>query len=182
MPSAVAEICLFGDVLANVGFEAGCSSSAALLAMLLSIDRFIALKYPFQYTGLCTYTEFGVHAVAKRAFSYAEFLTRFAIPLTVMTVSNTWTLLLICRSDKYRHEVDAETKIAPNTKCLALTVGVVVIFFIIQVPRAGYLIDLMIYFNDHRTLFYYEVFILFCNLWSKLNSLANIFIYFVLSE
>ncbi|ELU05669.1 hypothetical protein CAPTEDRAFT_217519 [Capitella teleta] len=114
-----------------VGMETGSSSAAALVAMLLSIDRCIALKCPFQYTRLCS--------------------IRRAVILSIL---------------------------------VNIAVGLLGINYPmrIAVPRAGYLVDSMIYFNNHRTLFHYEVFILFGNLWSKLNSLANIFIYLMLSE
>jgi hypothetical protein len=207
----------------SVGMDAAASTTAALVATLLSIDRCIALQKPLRYSSLCTTkravtksvciavlavsticvsyplrlavnkdigddyshilfhhnTQLGFNQTVKRAFSNIEFLLRFLIPLSILSISNTWTLVIMKKSSAARN---APKKTASKTKSLTLTVGLVVIFFVTQLPRASYLVHAMVVANMYRTLFYYELFILGGAFVAKLNSIVNIIVYCTLSK
>lgn len=128
-------------------------------------------------------TALGRQADFSKACKYVEFLLRFAIPIMVMTASNSWTLFAINRSDRFRREMDIETSSNVKTvKCLTITLGLVVIFFLTQLPKAAFLLDGMIFFYDHRGTLAFEIFVVASNLLTKANSVVNVFVYLALSS
>jgi hypothetical protein len=143
----------------SIGLEVAASTSAALLAMFLSVDRCVALQFPLQHkerwsankvkvlvvivavisllVGITFPLRYRVSLTEKlgpfrintyasplneprfaQACFYAEFLLRFAIPLVTMAVSNTWTLVIIKRSEEAEleqpHPAYAQGKHAPH--------------------------------------------------------------------
>ncbi|ELU17783.1 hypothetical protein CAPTEDRAFT_212141 [Capitella teleta] len=129
------------------------------------------------------YTRIGRIEAFTQACNYIEFLFRFAVPFAVMMVSNTWTMSIIRKSDKFRRGLDKDTRSAVNSpKCLTMTVGLVIIFFITQLPKAAFLFDTVIFFNKHRFTLAFETFAILSILFTKVNSIVNIFVYLALNK
>ncbi|ELT90187.1 hypothetical protein CAPTEDRAFT_190453 [Capitella teleta] len=129
------------------------------------------------------YTSIGFNGAFTQACNYIEFVFRFAVPLSVMMVSNTWTMSIIQKSDNFRRGLDKETRRAVKTpKCLTMTVGLVIIFFITQLPKAAFLFDAVMFFNKHRFTLAFETFAILSNILTKVNSIINIFVYLALNK
>ncbi|ELU14878.1 hypothetical protein CAPTEDRAFT_212625 [Capitella teleta] len=129
------------------------------------------------------YTPIGRNAAFTQVCNNIEFVFRFAIPLTVMMVSNTWTMSIIRKSDKFRRGLDTKTRCAVKTpKCLTMTVGLVIIFFMTNLPKAAFLFDSMIFFNKHRFTIAFETFGIASDVLAKFNSIVNIFVYLTLNR
>jgi hypothetical protein len=127
-------------------------------------------------------TPLGNNKHFSQACAYTEFLLRFAIPLLTMTVSNTWTLAIIQRSDAFRKKLDDKSHTRKTPKCLAITVGLVVIFFCTQLLYAVVLVDGMVFGIEHRGTLALEVTYCVSNILRKINSDVNVFVYLALSQ
>jgi hypothetical protein len=114
----------------------------------------------------------------------AELLLRFVVPLLVMAVTNTWSLVIVRRSDVFRQKFEAakNTTVLKKPKCLMLTVGIVVIFFLTQIFNAGIRADGMVFGIEHRGTFEMEAVVTISNVLQKANSLVNFFIYIILDK
>ncbi|ELT94908.1 hypothetical protein CAPTEDRAFT_192186 [Capitella teleta] len=208
-----------------VGLEVAASTTASLIAMALSIDRCLALKFAIKHSELCSvrkaktlalasgllsviiglnyplrlsvleegtsylnvmptgYHSLGEDPVFSKLCRYVEFFFRFAIPLSAMIVANTWTMVIIRKSDQFRKGMDREARSAMKTpKCLTMTIGLVIIFIVTQMPKAAFLLDTMIFFNEHRGIKAFEIFIGLGNLMTRFNSIVNIIVYLTLNE
>lgn len=205
-----------------VGVDTGASIGAALIAMALSLDRYIALKFPLQYARICSQvratfisvsgiifglvcginiplrnkikmisnqnhaaslhdvTELGQSVVFRTIFAHVEFYLRFGIPLVVMAFSNTATLIIIARRKHFKRSLGITPKIVMSPKCLVTTIGLVVIFFFTQIPRAAYLLDSMIFGFNNRFTLELAIFSLAGQILAKINSVVNFFVYFFL--
>ncbi|ELT94911.1 hypothetical protein CAPTEDRAFT_192189 [Capitella teleta] len=207
------------------GLEVAASTTTSLIAMALSIDRCLALKFPIKHSELWSVRKAKTLAVASGILSviiglnyplrlsiqdggitylnvmpskftslgedpffsklcrYVEFFFRFAIPLSAMIVANTWTMAIIRKSDQFRKGMDREARSAMKTpKCLTMTIGLVIIFIITQMPKAAFYLDVMIFYAAHRGIVAYEAFILLGNLTARFNSIVNIIVYLTLNK
>ncbi|ELT90989.1 hypothetical protein CAPTEDRAFT_196980 [Capitella teleta] len=208
-----------------VGLEVAASTTASLIAMALSIDRCLALRFPIKHSELCSvskakmlalasgllsviiglnypvrlfvpdegtsylnvmpteYTLLGEDPVFSKLCRYVEFFFRFAIPLSAMIVANTWTMTIIRKSDQFRKGMDREARSAMKTpKCLTMTIGLVIIFIITQMPKAAFLLDQMIFYSEHRGTGLFETFVIVGNLMTRFNSIVNIIVYLTLNR
>ena len=160
------------------------SVTAGLLAFV------VGLYYPLAHTVskdfstaipgvVASYTtQLGENEVFNTVARVLEFVLRFAIPLAVTVVSNTITLAEIRKSDSFRkNEIEGDQPVR-NTKCLTLTIGVVILFFFTQVLWGGVLVDGMIFTHAHRGTFVMECVVTMADMFVKFNSLSNFFIYF----
>lgn len=208
-----------------IGLDVGASIASALISMILSIDRFIALRYPFKYAKLCTtgrakgvsivfilvccvvttvyyplciqirrerpdepaaalyYTMLGLNPIFTKIRSYFEFILRFALPLVMMAVSNTATLVLIKKTDVQRRKLGVNHQdVGSSPKCLTITVGLIVVFFITQLPIALTTLDSIVFDYLHRGLFGMEMFIATADYLVKLNLVINFFVYYAFGK
>ncbi|ELT90744.1 hypothetical protein CAPTEDRAFT_208567, partial [Capitella teleta] len=128
-------------------------------------------------------TALGENQVMTIVSNYAEFLLRFALPLLLMAVTNTWTLAAIWRSDRFRKKIDNSAKSALKApRCLSITVGLVVIFFVTQLLRAALLVDGMIFSYQHRGTFAMESAFAIGDIFTKTNSVVNFFVYMAIGR
>ncbi|ELU15647.1 hypothetical protein CAPTEDRAFT_187122 [Capitella teleta] len=210
-----------------IGLDAAASITASLTAMALSLDRYLALKYPMKHSeywpvdkakiltvtvGLISlifgityplryyisttrtpgknmlppeWTSLGENQAFTKTSVCVEFFFRFALPVVVMAVTNTATMAIIHKSDKFRRSMSKYTQSTINTpKCLTMTVGIVIIFFITNLPKACFMMDFIIFQYSHSAQFNTS-FITFAyggNLLAKLNSIVNIIVYFTLDS
>ncbi|ELT91579.1 hypothetical protein CAPTEDRAFT_204481 [Capitella teleta] len=129
------------------------------------------------------FTDLGNNKSFTKVSRYSEFLLRFAIPIAFMTVTNTWTISIIRKSDQFRRRINKDARHTVKTpKCLTLTVGIVIIFFITQLPLAVFQLDAIVFYNDHRFTVGFECFVILSHAWTKVNSIINIFVYLLLNE
>jgi hypothetical protein len=123
-----------------------------------------------------------IHAFAQ-ACAFLDFILRFALPLTIMAVSNTWTLAVIRQSERFRKtcaSVQTDQKSSP--KCLATTVGLVVVFVCTQLVLGGISFDGILFGRLHRGTLLVESIFISGNVLAKANSVVNFFVYFGLSR
>ena len=119
---------------------------------------------------------------------YLLFLFKMVVPFGIVSVTNSITLVLIQRSRKFRLKATASSRrhdggsSSESAQCLAITVGVVVGFFITQALRAGFYLDAIIFGLEHRGFFAFEVFILVGMVLAWFNTNVNFFIYAALSK
>ncbi|ELU07194.1 hypothetical protein CAPTEDRAFT_190114 [Capitella teleta] len=168
--------------------------SKVFVAIVGLVSMSIGINYPLRFsvsldnhgTGglLISYpTTLGENKVLTIVSNYAEFVLRFAIPFVLMTVSNTWTLGAIWSSDRFRKKIDNSAKSALKApRCLGITVGLVIIFFITQLLHAILLMDGMIFAYQHRGIFAMEAAFAFGNIFTKTNSVVNFFIYMAIGR
>ncbi|ELT94217.1 hypothetical protein CAPTEDRAFT_214160 [Capitella teleta] len=168
---------------------------AKVLSVVVGLLSFvIGLNYPLRIKVIkrmsnelnmvpSVFTTLGQDPTFVKVSAYTEFFFRFAVPFAVMTVANTWTIAIIRKSDMFRRSMDKETRSAVNTpKCLTMTVGLVIIFFITQLPKAAFLLDSMIFSRAHRGTIPFETFVIFGNIFTRFNSVVNIFVYLSLNK
>ncbi|ELU04043.1 hypothetical protein CAPTEDRAFT_189081 [Capitella teleta] len=204
-----------------MGLDVSASITASIVAMTLSVDRYLALKYPMKHSEYWSVRKAKLLAVIVGCLSIIPgtfyplqfaissemmpgsnmypvptnlgmdlaffatrasivFLFRFAIPFTVTAVTNTLTVSIIRKSDKFRRGLDREARSNTTTpKCLAMTVGIVIAFFVTQIPMAAFYLYAIVFPEYTYAL---DLFEMLCNTWTKLNSIVNIVIYLTLNK
>ncbi|ELU17057.1 hypothetical protein CAPTEDRAFT_213528 [Capitella teleta] len=177
-------------------YHAWCKGRRAkvLSVVIITTNLIFSINYQFRLEvfddisqdltryGMSQYTEFGRNQIYKKMFTIYEFLLRIAIPLIVMTISTTWTLILIRRQNALRRSLATEAKEVPKIKYLTSTVGVVVIFFITHLTRAIYLTDTLINGTKNRGTLITELINILGSFIARLNSIVNIFIYTIFDK
>jgi hypothetical protein len=117
-----------------------------------------------------------------QACSFIEFILRFILPLTIMAVSNTWTLAVIRKSNMFRKKHASTSTDHRSTKCLATTVGLVILFFCTQLVHAGITFDGILFGREHRGSLFSETIFISGNVLVKANSVVNFFVYLILGR
>jgi hypothetical protein len=169
----------------KVGVLCGCVLSFALFYGFNYALRFV-VRYPGRFAA---YTVNGARRLPigdikwfKQACAFLEFILRFALPLTAMSVSNTWIIAVIRKSDLFRKEHVANGANTQTPKCLATTIGLVVVFFCTQMVHAGITFDGIIFGLEHRGTLFSETIYVAGNIFAKANSIVNVFVYLLLGR
>jgi hypothetical protein len=111
-----------------------------------------------------------------QACSFIEFILRFVLPLTTMMVSNTWTLAIIRKSDVFRRKCASSANEKRSPKCLATTIGLVVVFFCTQLVHG------ILFGRENRGTLFSETIFISGSVMTKANSIVNFFVYLILGR
>ncbi|ELU07635.1 hypothetical protein CAPTEDRAFT_211676 [Capitella teleta] len=112
-----------------------------------------------------------------------EILFLFAIPFSVMASTNTTTMVIMRKSDKFSRGLDKETHSTLKTpKHLSTTIGIVIIT---QILKVVFLVNMAIRHADNFNFlfnFLFRVSYFVCDILTQVNSTVNIFVYLTLNK
>lgn len=121
-----------------------------IFGFLIDVDYFARLVtawYSDPDTGVqipfIGYTEIGQQQLITDIVYYMKFALKQVIPLSLMIATNSLTLKELALNRKFRNET-AGGKTLNNIQCLRITVGVIVIFVVTNIPRSVYLFNVAI--------------------------------------
>lgn len=111
---------------------------------LLNLDSFVRLRIAWWVdpeTGSAIpsigYTDIGRNPIVGDVSLYMKFAIKQIIPLSMMIVTNTLTLKELANNQKFRSK-SAQGHAKTDVACLGITVGVIVVFILTNIPKAYY--------------------------------------------
>ncbi|ELU11435.1 hypothetical protein CAPTEDRAFT_193837 [Capitella teleta] len=131
-----------------------------------------------------SYTRIGRTQVVNDTVLYASLLLKMVLPLAVMAACNMMTLRQIVRGEKFRMTSSAtqKSRAATGTQCLAITVGVIVTYFVTGIPQLTFNVYVSIY-GYPKTLTPSTAFLaMFAELLAWTKCCTNFFIYTILNR
>ncbi|ELT98413.1 hypothetical protein CAPTEDRAFT_203673 [Capitella teleta] len=146
----------------------------------------VTLEYfPDSKTGLplpfLTLTEIGRDKQILTITQWSKFLLKQILPLTVMVVTSTWTIVQILKSLRFRKQVNSQ-KSEKKIQCFGVTIGVIVLFIVTNAPLAFYIFDTSINGQDFTPSYSFSVFLLIAEFIPWSNSFLNFFVYILLND
>ena len=165
-----------------------------VFSMLINVHYILRIQVVWTWDGvrnvaipLAIYTPLAYNKTMNDFSCYAGFIFKMVVPLGIMLVTNSLTLVTIHRSRMFRQKAastsgQAAKSTSESAQCLAITVGVVVGFFVTQAPRSWFYVDSISSGLKHRGFFAFEVCIVVGMILAWFNTNVNFFIYAAVSK
>ncbi|ELU06175.1 hypothetical protein CAPTEDRAFT_191014 [Capitella teleta] len=71
---------------------------------------------------------------------WSKFLLKQVLPLTVMVITSTWTIVEIVKSLRFRKQINSQRS-EKSVQCFGVTIGVIVLFIVTNAPLAFFVFD-----------------------------------------
>ncbi|ELT89096.1 hypothetical protein CAPTEDRAFT_194585 [Capitella teleta] len=96
-----------------------------------------------------TYTQLGRDPTVTAFVQYSKFILKQVIPLVVMSVTGTWTVVMIFKSRRFQKQANIQ-KTGNNLQCFGVTIGVIVLFIVTNITQAIFALDTVNYPGSRR--------------------------------
>ncbi|ELT88863.1 hypothetical protein CAPTEDRAFT_190675 [Capitella teleta] len=97
-----------------------------------------------------TYTQLGRDPTVTAFVQYSKFILKQVIPLVVMSVTGTWTVVMIFKSRRFQKQANIQ-KTGNNLQCFGVTIGVIVLFIVTNITQAIFALDTSINGSNSMT-------------------------------
>ncbi|ELT88864.1 hypothetical protein CAPTEDRAFT_190676 [Capitella teleta] len=136
-------------------------------------DRTSGIMIPY-----FTYTQLGRDPTVTAFVQYSKFILKQVIPLVVMSVTGTWTVVIIFKSRRFQKQANIQ-KTGNNLQCFGVTIGVIVLFIVTNITQAIFALDTSINGSNSMTFKSYSFSVSIIRDLTKLLPWANASLNFV---
>ncbi|ELU03764.1 hypothetical protein CAPTEDRAFT_192332 [Capitella teleta] len=163
-----------------------CSVLLLLLCVGINSHMLVRLHVVLVPDDLCdlpviSYTEIGQDRNINKITMYMRLILQQGIPLTMMVITNSWTIYEITKSIKFRKQ-NSDQGGQQGVQCLGMTLGVTIVFVITQIPATSYSLSVVINGTSVATSEAQGVAIVLSEIVRWCKTFVNFFVYLIIDK